>query len=73
MSRSYHHHPCWVDRAWKKWGKIFAKRLIRKLGLDELANGAHYKRFFEQYDICDYIWHISKYTHPEDWEKERRK
>lgn len=71
MSRSYHKHVWWVYRAWKKWGKFFANKRIRKLSLDELINGMHYKRFFEQYDICDYRCPIDK--DDEDYEKYKRK
>lgn len=61
MSRSYK-RPWIVDQSWKYWGKRFASRRIRKLPLDSFGNHMNYKRYYPQYDICDYKWIV----HPTD-------
>ena len=61
MSRSYK-RPWIVDQSWKYWGKRFASRRIRKLPLDSFGNYMNYKRYYSQYDICDYKWIV----HPTD-------
>jgi hypothetical protein len=55
MARSYKKEP------WAKIGspsdKYLASRKLRRQGkFWDLADGAHYKRFYDQWDICDYKW-----------------
>lgn len=54
MSRS-RKKPYIVDSSWKQYGKKRAARKVRRH--DDVANGSQYKKIFESYDICDYIWY----------------
>lgn len=54
MSRSTK-RPYIVDSAFKKFGKKMASRKVRRSS--DVNNGCHYKRFYEQYDICEYKWY----------------
>ena len=71
MSRSYR-KPWVVDNIWKRAGKRFAARRFRGLeATDKVGNNMNYKRHYEQYDLCDYKWYVSK--DDESYDKVRRK
>jgi len=75
MSRSYKKHPFSTDDTTAKWGKIFAKRKVRNLDIEEVPlNGSAYKKYYPQYNIRDWInywsWReaVSYYRmHPEQY------
>lgn len=56
MSRTYRKFPVIKDnkRHSKKWSRQQANRKIRRTNFDDISNGMHYKKFYEQWDICDH-------------------
>jgi len=52
MSRSYR-KPYKIDSS--PYEKRQANRRIRKT--DDIANGNHYRKLTDPYDICDYRWY----------------
>ena len=56
MSRTYRKFAVVKDnkRHSKKYARQEANRRIRRTSLDEVSNGCHYKKFYEQWDICDH-------------------
>jgi hypothetical protein len=56
MSRTYRYTPVVKDnkRHSKKWARQQANRKIRRTDLDDVSCGCHYKKFYGQWDICDY-------------------
>lgn len=73
MSRSY--RKPWVVDGWKgSRHKQFMKRdansRIRKM--KDIPNGGAYRKFTDQYSICDYKWLVSKPNpdEPDEWERE---
>ena len=68
MSRSYRKYPQLKCERSCKWGKRQANKKIRNLPITEdLPKGGGYKKYFEQWDICDYTctmfkeWVIDKW------------
>lgn len=60
MSRSYK-KPIIKDH--NKGMKNFANRKIRRMSVDkEIADGRSYRKYFDRYNICDYIYHWSPYS-----------
>lgn len=55
MSRSYRKNEIVKDR--NKNEKRFANKKIRRS--TDIPNGKKYKKFYPQYDICDWIVHCS--------------
>ena len=70
MSRSYK-RPWVVDQSWKYWGKRWAARRLRKMPFEAFGNYMNYKRYYPQYDICDYKWLVTPDS--EFYQKVRRK
>jgi hypothetical protein len=71
---------------WKKAMKRYANRKIRMISVyDDLADGMSYKRYIDQYDLCDWkfkwdptprIYWVDgemRLTEPEPWYKAGRK
>jgi hypothetical protein len=56
MSRSYKKTPVTQDFGRRrKHDKQLANRKIRRAKyLEEISSGGHYKKFYDQYDICDW-------------------
>lgn len=64
MSRSRKKRNWVTDNSWKKFGKKYANKKVRRT--DDIRNGSSYKKHFESYNICDYKWLSND-------EKDRRK
>ena len=59
MSRSF--KAPWIKDG-SKTAKNFANRKIRRLSVEEdIVNGMLYKRYYSQYDICDYRFKYNPY------------
>lgn len=56
MSKSYKKTPIGKDCGYHKKGKKFANRRVRALNENELCSrGSLYKRYYESWNIVDYI------------------
>lgn len=73
MSRSFKKNPI-IKIAPKrgKIGKKFANRKIRR-SKKEICNGKHYCKFYEQYDIHDYIWRKTYSDYKKDYESSMKR
>lgn len=66
MSRSYKKHPIVKDN--QNWAQKAANRHIRH-SCDDVPNGSAYRKYYPQWDICDYWYHeewkwtVRKYEH----------
>ena len=72
MSRSYKRNPWWRSDSLRIWGKKYAARRVRRQGASEALSTrqrAHYKRFYEQYNIRDYE---SRWSRSEALETKKR-
>jgi hypothetical protein len=71
MSRSFRKNPIVCDnkRHSKKEQRTLANRIIRRTDLDEVSSGGHYKKFYPQWDICDYRHHCTINDWLENWGK----
>ena len=57
MSRSYQKFPGFTDNGGsRKQYKRYANKAVRKANNDHLSNGSMFKKFYESYNICDYIF-----------------
>lgn len=65
MSRSYKKH--WVLKDKIRFAKRMAAKSVRRRQL-EVQDGGDYKKFYEQYDICD--WRVAAWTNAEKEEAE---
>jgi hypothetical protein len=56
MSRSYKKTPVMQDfgRRRKHDKQLANRKIRRKKNLDKISSGGHYKKFYSQYDICDW-------------------
>lgn len=54
MSRSRMKRALVVDRAGKRFGKRWANRRVRRT--PDVPNGKAYRKFYESYDICDFVY-----------------
>lgn len=62
MSRSYKKYPIVTDNGCSKELKKYANRVVRQKMKDVnfgIANGKSYRKLFESYDICDYVFYLS--------------
>ncbi len=64
MSKSYKKEPIVKDHTSGAYGKRLANHAVRK-NLDDIPNGKAYRRYFNSYNVHDYI---SRYT----WEDQVR-
>lgn len=52
MSRSFKKHPIFKLQNDSRYKKV-ARRKVRYTDLEDVPNGGAFKKFFEQYNICD--------------------
>jgi hypothetical protein len=74
MSRSYKHNPWCKDggETYRRYQKNQANRKVRRS--KDVPNGKVYRKFFEPWDIYDYVSYCPKDGHfyrrnPEGWHK----
>ena len=53
MSRSFRKKGWITDQNGRKFGKRLANKYVRRQ--KDVPSGRAYRKFFESYDICDYI------------------
>jgi len=54
MSRSYKKQGWIVDQTSKRFGKRLANRRVRRT--PDVPSGRSYRKFYESYDVCDYVF-----------------